>query len=161
MAVKKEKFVYYTFQYLPIVEKMFTKSAREKFYFIGEDNKLYFFDYGTHLQAPFIFISDVMRKDSVSLYPFGTTIANKNNNKECGEIVSYDLGTNYYILDNKQRISFKSAVVTEYYYFISSTGKVQRDVVGRDLIVDTFRKKTNNFFETKEKAMEQLETLNN
>lgn len=159
MAVKKEKFVYYTFQYLPIVEKMFTKSAREKFYFIGEDNKLYFFEYGTHLQAPFIFISDVMRKDSVSLYPFGTTIANKNNNKECGEIVSYDLGTNYYILDNKQRISFKSAVVTEYYYFISSTGKVQRDVVGRDLEVDTFRKKTNNFFETKEKALEQLGTL--
>ena len=107
MAVKKEKFVYYTFQYLPIVEKIFTKNAREKFYFIGEDNKLYFFEYGTHLQAPFSFIGEVMRKDSVSLYPFGTTIANKNNNKECGEIVSYDLGTNYYILDNKQRISFK------------------------------------------------------
>lgn len=160
MAVKKEKFVYYTFQFLPIVEKMFTKSAREKFYFIGEDNRLFFFENGTHIQAPFFFISEVMRKDSVSLYPFGTTIANKNNNKECGEIVSYDLGTNYYILDNKQRISFKSAVVTEYYYFISSTGKVQRDVVGRDLIVDTFRKKTNNFFETKEKALEQLETLN-
>jgi hypothetical protein len=161
MAVKKEKFVYYTFQYLPIIEKIFTKSAREKFYFIGEDNKLYFFEYGTHIQAPFLFMSEVMRKDSVLLYPFGTTIANKNNNKECGEIVSYDLGTKYYILDNKQRISFNSAVVTEYYYFISSTGKVQRDVVGRDLIVDTFRKKTNNFFETKEKAMEQLETLNN
>ena len=159
MAVKKEKFVYYTFQYLPIVEKMFTKSAREKFYFIGEDNRFFFFENGTHIKAPFIFISDLMKRYSESLYPFGTTIANKNNNKECGEIVSYDLSTKYYILDNKQRISFKSAVVTEYYYFISSTGKVQRDVVGRHLEVDTFRKKTNNFFETKEKALEQLGTL--
>lgn len=159
MAVNKEKFVYYTFQNLPIVEKFFTKSAREKYYFIGENGMLFFFENGTHIQAPFIFISNVMRKDSISLYPFGTTIANKNNNKECGEIVSYDLKTNYYVLDNKQRITFKNAVVTEYYYFISSTGKVQRDVVGRDSDVDTFRKKTNNFFKTKERALEQLETF--
>ena len=160
MAAKKEKFVIYAFQSLPIIETFFTDSARSKYYFIDKNNKLFAFDDGNVIEAPFTFKSEYMLSETLSLYPFGTTITNNNTYKECGEIVSYDLDKSYYILNNKQRIKFKNAVVAEYYYFISSTGKIQKDIVGRDTNVEQFRKATNNYFETKEEANKKLIEIN-
>ena len=57
-------------------------------------------------------------------------------------------------------INFNNATIIETYYFISSSGKVQRDFVGRDMFAEKFRKVNNNFFENKEDANKKLLELN-
>ena len=56
-------------------------------------------------------------------------------------------------------IHFDDAIIENVYYFISSSGKVQREVVGRDGLSDNFRKKTNNYFEDKEDAVKKLHEI--
>jgi hypothetical protein len=101
-------------------------------------------------------------KKTISLYPIGTTIANKNYTI-IGKITNYIIEDKVYVIEkgsNRLYVSFDSAVSVDIYYFISSSGKVQQDYVGRDKFADSFRKKNNNFFENKEDANKKLLELN-
>ena len=103
-------------------------------------------------------------KRTITLYPIGTEITDKTNNDRIGVIESYDLDYNRYEIKTKSNfvyyINFNNATIIETYYFISSSGKVQRDYVGRDLFAEKFRKANNNFFENKEVANKRLLELN-
>jgi len=48
---------------------------------------------------------------------------------------------------------------TEHYWFISSKGKVQQDIVGKDLKVDKFRQRVNNYFTVEKVAAQKLQDI--
>lgn len=45
------------------------------------------------------------------------------------------------------------------YYFISSKGKIQNDILNKDSTVDTFRMKQNNYFVNKDSAQKILDDI--
>ena len=162
---KKVEVTYYRMNCNDIISNVFTKNAREKIYF-REENKLYYLITGKKIYMPFTYNKDLFTKCVMDLYPIGTIISDKTDANKSGEILYYIIESNKYVIKTNCfnhiniSISFDNAIVIDYYYFISSSGKVQRDIVGRDLNVDTFRKKANNYFETKEEANNKLNEIN-
>jgi hypothetical protein len=161
---KKVDVTYYRMHYNDVISNIFTKYAREKLYFLNEDNnKLYYLVNGKKVVVPFTYNNDLFSKCVLALYPIGTIISDKTDANKNGEVLYYIMECNKYVVrngSNNMSIHFDNAIVNDYYYFISSVGKVQRDIVGRDLNVDTFRKKANNYFETKEEANNKLNEIN-
>lgn len=153
---KKVDVTYYRMNCNYIISNVFTKYAREKIYFRNEDNnKLYYLVKGKKVVVPFTYNKDLFSKCVLALYPIGTIISDKTDANKNGEVLYYIMESNKYVVrngSNNMSIHFDDAIVNVYYYFISSIGNVQIDIVGRDLEVDTFRKKTNNYFETKKEA---------
>ena len=99
------------------------------------------------------FKRDLFSICEMNLYPIGADISDRNNVNANGEVVYYQMETNVYVVKNNNgkhlKIHFDNAIVRDIYYFISSSGKVQRDFVGRDVFAEKFRKANNNFFEKK------------
>ena len=168
MATKKVEVTYYRMNCNDIISNVFTKNAREKIYF-REENKngtakeLYYLTMGKKIYMPFIYNKDLFTKCVMNLYPIGEIISDKTDANKNGEVLYYIMESNKYVVrngSNNMSIHFDDAVITNYYYFISSSGKVQRDIVGRDKMVDNFRMRTNNYFETKEEANNKLNEIN-
>lgn len=162
---KKVDVTFYRMHYNDLIASLFTKNAREKIYFRNEDNNnLYYILNGKKVVVPFIYRKDLFSKCVLSLYPIGAVISDKNNVNALGEVVYYNMENNLYVIKNGNgshlKICFDNAIVRETYYFISSSGKVQRDYVGRDVFTENFRKKTNNYFKTKEEANKKLNEIN-
>ena len=165
---KKVEVTYYRMNCNDIICNVFTKSAREKIYF-REENKngstkeLYYLITGKKIYMPFIYNNDLFTKCVKNLYPIGSIISDKTDANKSGEVLYYIMESNKYVVRNGCcniiSIYFDNAIVTNYYYFISSSGKVQRDIVGRDGFTENFRKKTNNYFETKEEANKKLSEI--
>jgi len=161
METKKVDVTFYRMHNNDVISSVFTKYAREKIYFRNEDNNnLYYLVDGKKVVVPFIYKKDLFSKCVLSLYPIGAVISDKNNVNAYGEVVYYDMENNLYVINNGNKIRFNNAIIRETYYFISSSGKVQRDYVGRDGFTENFRKKTNNYFETKEEANKKLKEIN-
>lgn len=160
---KKVDITFYTLLANDIISSIFTKYAREKAYFYNkENNNFYCIIDDTHCVVPIVYNKNFFLKKTISLYPIGTTIADKKNTI-IGEITHYKIEENVYAIKRGSTefyIPFDSAIVIDIYYFISSSGKVQQDYVGRDKFADSFRKKNNNFFEDKEDANKKLKELN-
>ena len=169
MATKKVEVTYYRMNCNDVISNVFTKNARERIYF-REENKngtskeLYYLITGKKVYMPFIYNKDLFTKCVMNLYPIGAIISDKNDANKNGVVLYYIMESNKYVVRNgcfnNMSIHFDDAVITDYYYFISSSGKVQRDIVGRDKIVDNFRMRTNNYFETKEEANKKLLEIN-
>lgn len=49
--------------------------------------------------------------------------------------------------------------ICSYYWFISSKGNVQKEIINKEIGVDEFRKKTGNYFNSKEEANSKLKEL--
>ena len=165
MVIKKVDVTFYRMHYTDLIASLFTKNARERIYFRNEDNNnLYYILNGKKVVVPFIYKRDLFTKCVMNLYPIGAVISDKNNVNALGEVVYYNMENNLYVVkncsNNHLKIHFDNAVVRDMYYFISSSGKVQRDYVGRDGLTENFRKKTNNYFETKEEANKKLIEIN-
>ena len=165
MAVEKVEISFYRMNQSEVVNSIFTQSARNTFYFFDNDAKnLYYILNRKKMFLPFKMTKALFSKRTITLYPIGTEITDKTNNDRIGVIESYDLDYNRYEIKNKNNfvyyINFNNATIIETYYFISSSGKVQRDYVGRDMFVEKFRKANNNFFENKEDANKKLLELN-
>lgn len=164
MKTKKIDVVYYRMHCNDVISAMFTNFARDRIYFTDDNNKsLYYLMNGKKVVVPFIHRKELFFKCVLALYPIGAVISDKNNVNACGEVVYYEMESNVYIVKNNNdkhlRIHFDNAVVIDHYYFISSTGKVQRDFVGRDANVERFRKATNNYYENKEEADKKMREL--
>ena len=164
MKTKKVNVTYYRMQYNDIIANMFTKYAREKIYFLDENNKLYHLRNGNRYMMPFALSKDLFLKCQMNLYPIDAVITDKTNPNISGRVSYYIMEENKYVIEsnsgNNFSIHFDNAVIVEAYYFISSSGKVQKDIVGRDKSVETFRKATNNYFENKEDANKKLLSIN-
>ena len=165
MKTKKVEVTFYRMHYNDLIASLFTKFARERIYFRNEDNNnLYYILDGKKVLVPFIYKRDLFSKCEMNLYPIGADISDKNNVNANGEVVYYQMENNTYVVKNNNgkhlKIHFDNAIVRDIYYFISSSGKVQRDFVGRDMFVEKFRKANNNFFENKEDANKKLLELN-
>jgi hypothetical protein len=165
MAVAKVEITFYRMHYNDLIASLFTKFARERIYFRNEDNNnLYYILDGKKVLVPFIYKRDLFSKCVMNLYPIGVDISDKNNVNANGEVVYYQMENNTYVVKNNNgkhlKIHFDNAIVRNMYYFISSSGKVQRDFVGRDLFAEKFRKANNNFFENKDDANKKLLELN-
>lgn len=160
---KKVDITFYTLLANDTISSIFTKYAREKAYFYDkENNNFYCIIDNVHCVVPIVYNKDFFLKKTISLYPIGTIIANKNY-AIIGKITNYIIEDKVYVIEkgsNSFYVSFDSAVSVDIYYFISSSGKVQQDYVGRDKFADSFRKKNNNFFENKEDANKKLLELN-
>ena len=160
---KKVDVTFYTLLANDTISSIFTKYARGKAYFHDkENNNFYCIIDDIHCVVPIVYNKDFFLKKTISLYPIGTTIANKNYTI-IGKITHYKIEDKVYVIEkgsNRLYISFDNAISVEIYYFISSSGKVQQDYVGRDDFADSFRKKNNNFFENKEDANKKLLELN-
>ena len=157
MKTKKVDITFYRMHYNDLIASLFTKLAREKIYFRDENNNnLYYILDGKKVLVPFIYKKELFSKCIMALYPIGADISDKNNVNANGEVVYYQMVNNTYVVKNNNgkqlKIHFDNAIVRDMYYFISSSGKVQRDFVGRDNYVEKFRKVNNNFFEDKEDA---------
>ena len=165
MKTKKVDVTFYRMHYNDLIASLFTKAARGKIYFRNEENNnLYYLVDGKKVIVPFIYKKDLFSKCVLSLYPIGAVISDKNNVNALGEVVYYNMENNVYVVkngsNNHLKIHFDNAIVRDMYYFISSSGKVQRDYVGRDGFTENFRKKTNNYFKTKEEANKKLSEIN-
>jgi hypothetical protein len=165
MAVEKVEISFYRMNQSEVVNSMFTQNARNTFYFFDEDTKnLYYILNRKKMFLPFKMTKALFSKRTITLYPIGTEITDKTNNDRIGVIESYDLDYNRYEIKTKNNfvyyINFNNATIIETYYFISSSGKVQRDYVGRDNYVELFRKANNNFFEDKSSANKRLVEIN-
>ena len=165
MKTKKVDITFYRMHYNDLIASLFTKLAREKIYFRDENNNnLYYILDGKKVLVPFIYKKELFSKCIMALYPIGADISDKNNVNANGEVVYYQMENNTYVVKNNNgkqlKIHFDNAIVRDMYYFISSSGKVQRDFVGRDNYVEKFRKVNNNFFEDKEDANKKLLELN-
>ena len=165
MAVEKVEISFYRMNQSEVVNTIFTQAARNTFYFFDEDTKnLYYILNRKKIFLPFKMTKALFSKRTITLYPIGTEITDKTNNDRIGVIESYDLDYNRYEIKTKNNfvyyINFNNATIIETYYFISSSGKVQRDYVGRDMFAEKFRKANNNFFENKEDAIKKLLELN-
>ena len=160
---KKVDVTFYTLLANDTISSIFTKYAREKAYFYDKENSnFYCIIDNTHCVVPIVYNKDFFLKKTISLYPIGTTIADKKNTIN-GKITHYRIEDKVYAIKRGSTefyIPFDSAVSIEIYYFISSSGKVQQDYVGRDKFADSFRKRNNNFFEDKEDANKKLKELN-
>jgi len=166
---KKVEVTYYRMNCNDIISNVFTKNAREKIYFREENkngtaNELYYLITGKKIYMPFIYNKNLFTKCVMNLYPIGSIISDKTDSNKSGEVLYYIMESNKYVVrngcSNIISIYFDNAIVIDYYYFISSSGKVQRDIVGRDGFTENFRKKTNNYFETKEEANKKLMEIN-
>lgn len=165
MKTKKVDITFYRMHYNDLIASLFTRLAREKIYFRDENNNnLYYILDGKKVLVPFIYKKELFSKCIMALYPIGADISDKNNVNANGEVVYYQMENNTYVVKNNNgkqlKIHFDNAIVRDMYYFISSSGKVQRDFVGRDNYVEKFRKVNNNFFEDKEDANKKLLELN-
>lgn len=164
VKTKKVDVTYYRMHYTDLIASLFTKDARERIYFTDDNNKsLYYLMNGKKVVVPFLYRKELFSKCMLALYPIGAVISDKNNVNACGEVAYYEMENNVYIVKNNNdkhlRIHFDNAIIRDYYYFISSTGNVQRDFVGRDANVERFRKATNNYFENKEEADKKMREL--
>lgn len=164
MVIKKVDVTFYRMHYTDLIASLFTKNARERIYFRNEDNNnLYYILNGKKVVVPFIYKRDLFSKCVLSLYDIGAVISDKNNVNALGEVVYYNMENNLYVVkncnNNHLKIHFDNAVVRDMYYFISSSGKVQRDYVGRDANTEKFRKSTNNYFEKKDDAIKKLSEI--
>lgn len=164
IKTKKVDVPYYRMRHTDLIASLFTKFARDRIYFRNEsNNSLYYILNGKQIVVPYIYKRDLFVKYVLCLYPIGAIISDKNNINVCGEVSYYEMETNVYIVKNNNnnflKIHFGNAIVRDYYYFISSIGKVQRDCVGRDANVERFRKATNNYFENKEEAEKKMREL--
>lgn len=162
--VEKVSVTYYRMHYNDIIGNVFTKDARGRIYFRNtNNNKLCYYDNGNEVVMPFTYNKDLFATYEINLYPIGTHIAHNRNNNVHGEIIYYIMERNLYVVkkdcNNIHSIHFDDAIIENVYYFISSSGKVQREVVGRDSLSDNFRKKTNNYFENKEDAVKKLREI--
>lgn len=175
MITKKVDVTFYRMQCNNFIASLFTQNARERIYFNDEyyyisngvknfKNSLYYILDGKKVFVPFNYESELFSKCVLALYPIGAVISDKNNANSYGEVVYYNMENNMYVIKNGNgshlKIHFDNAIVRDMYYFISSSGKVQRDIVGRDKMVDNFRMRTNNYFETKEEANKKLLEIN-
>ena len=165
MKTKKVEITFYRMHYNDLIASLFTKFARDRIYFRYEDNNnLDYILVGKKVLVPFIYKKDLFSKCEMNLYPIGADISDKNNVNANGEVVYYQMENNTYIVKNNNgkqlKIHFDNAIVRDMYYFISSSGKVQRDFVGLDNYVEIFRKANNNFFEDKSSANKRLVELN-
>lgn len=61
--------------------------------------------------------------------------------------------------DRKSIIKYDILKLAKEYYFLSSTGKIQKDFLGRDIELENFRKKANNFFSEKNHATIKLYSI--
>lgn len=61
--------------------------------------------------------------------------------------------------DRKSMIKYDTLKLAKEYYFLSSTGKIQKDFLGRDIELENFRKKDNNFFSEKNHANIKLYSI--
>lgn len=164
MKTKKVDVTYYRMRYNDVIGAVFTNFARNRIYFTDDNNKsLYYISNGKKIVVPFLYRKDLFAKCILCLYPIGAVISDKNNINACGEVAYYEMETNVYVVKNNNnnflKIHFGNAIVRDYYYFISSVGKVQKDCVGRDASVERFRKATNNYFENKEEAEKKMREL--
>lgn len=162
--VEKVSVTYYRMHYNDIIGRVFTPDARGRIYFRNtNNNKLRYYDNGNEVVMPFTYNKDLFVKGMISLYPIGAHIADNRNKNVHGEIIYYIIERNLYVVKNGcnsiHSIHFDDATIENVYYFISSSGKVQREVVGRDGLSDNFRKKTNNYFENKEDAVKKLREI--
>lgn len=162
--VEKVSVTYYRMHYNDIIGNVFTKDARGRIYFRNtNNNKLCYYDNGNEVVMPFTYNKDLFATYEINLYPIGTHIADNRNKNVHGEIIYYIMERNLYVVKNgcnsMHSIHFDDAIIENVYYFISSSGKVQREVVGRDGLSDNFRKKTNNYFEDKEDAVKKLREI--
>jgi hypothetical protein len=162
--VEKVLVTYYSMHYNNIIGNVFTKDARGRIYFRNTNNNKLCYDVdGNEVVMPFTYNKDLFSKCEINLYPIGAHIADKRNNNVHGEIVYYIMEGNLYVVKNgcnsMHSIHFDDSIIENVYYFISSSGKVQREVVGRDGLSDNFRKKTNNYFENKEDAVKKLNEI--
>lgn len=96
----------------------------------------------------------------INTLPIGSTVSGcgtiveivpNNANKTLYYIVKYD--------DKKSTIRYDTLKLAKEYYFISSTGKIQKDFLGRDIELENFRKKANNFFSEKNHAAIKLYSI--
>ena len=166
---KKVEVTYYRMNCNDIISNVFTKNAREKIYFREENkngtaNELYYLITGKKKYMPIIYNKNLFTKCVMNLYPIGSIISDKTDSNKSGEVLYYNMEDKLYVIKNGNgnhlKIRFDNAIVRETYYFISSSGKVQRDYVGRDGFTENFRKKTNNYFVTKEEANKKLSEIN-
>ena len=163
MKTEKVNVTYYRMHYNDIIGNTFTKYAREKMYFRDEkDNKVYYLSDGKKIIVPISISKELFSKCMISLYPIGSIISDKKCGA-CGEVIYYIMESNKYVIKNSigstLSIHFDNAIVQDTYYFISSSGKIQKDIVGRDTMVEQFRKNTNNYFENKEEAYKKLNEM--
>lgn len=164
MKTEKVDVTYYRMTYNNLIASLFTATAMKRIYFTDGNNKsLYYLDNGKKVVMPFVHKKELFIKCMLSLYPIGANISDKRNITNSGTIVYYEMEENRYAVKTNNgsilHIHFDNAVTIETYYFISSTGKIQKDVVGRDIIVERFRKATNNYFENKEEAEKKRKEL--
>lgn len=164
MKTEKVNVTYYRMHSNDLITSLFTPTARKRVYFTDVNSKiLYYIMNGKNVLVPFTHRKELFFKCMISLYPIGTIIVDKRNTNNSGEIVFYEIEENRYAVKNGSsnisHIYFDNATIIETYYFISSTGKIQKDVVGRDTSVERFRKATNNYFENKEEAQKKLDEL--
>ena len=146
-----------------VVTAVFTTYARYKIYFRDEaNNRLYYHVNENKVYMPFIYNKELFVKCERCLYPIGTEIVDAENKNVYGKILYYEIDVNLYIVRRgniTNKIPFDKAQAKIPYYFVSSSGKVQTDYVGRDESAENFRKKTNNYFIVKDDAMKKLQEM--
>lgn len=94
-------------------------------------------------------------------YENNTVLAYYNNDTRTYDIVTivdYNENTGKYRIkckkwrNNTKLVKVDELFEPEKYYFVSSAGRVQTDFTYRDIEVEEYRKKMNNFFKTKEEC---------